>query len=95
MAALEPTLVGRLDLVLKGTWRRVGAHPALCLDVKLVCRGTRSAGYRQQGPWEVLPKIRERPPSMLKMSMTGPLGVANGDPGVATINVKNIDNRSP
>jgi hypothetical protein len=33
--------------VLQGTWRRVGARLALCLDLKLVCRGTRFAGYRQ------------------------------------------------
>jgi hypothetical protein len=28
-------------------WRCVVAHPALCLDLKLVCVGTRSAGYQQ------------------------------------------------
>jgi hypothetical protein len=47
VAALEPTLSGWLDPVLWGTWHRAGAHPAPCLDLKLICRGTRSAGYRQ------------------------------------------------
>jgi hypothetical protein len=27
-------------------WRRLGARPAPCLNLKLVCSGIRSAGYR-------------------------------------------------
>jgi hypothetical protein len=34
--------------VLQDMWRRVGAHPAPCLDLKIVREGTRSAGYLQQ-----------------------------------------------
>jgi hypothetical protein len=49
MAAPEPTLAGRLDPVLQGTWRRLGARPAPYLDLKIACRDTRSVGYRQ-GP---------------------------------------------
>jgi hypothetical protein len=45
--ALEPTLAGRQGLMLQGTWQRVGACPTPCLGLKIVCRGTRSAGYRQ------------------------------------------------
>jgi hypothetical protein len=30
------------------TWARVSACLALCLDLELVRRGTRSAGYRQE-----------------------------------------------
>jgi hypothetical protein len=47
MAASEPTLAGWQDTVLQDTWRCVGARPAPCLDLKLVCRGTWSIGYRQ------------------------------------------------
>jgi hypothetical protein len=45
MAALEPTLAGRLGAVLQDMWRCVGARPTPCLDLKLVRRGTRSTGY--------------------------------------------------
>jgi hypothetical protein len=42
-------------------------------------------------PCEVLSEIWERPPSMLKMSTVNTLGGAVGDPGVPTINAKNVD----
>jgi hypothetical protein len=46
VAAPEPASVGRHGPALQGTWRRVGTHPTPCLYLKLVCRGSRSAGYR-------------------------------------------------
>jgi hypothetical protein len=48
MAALEPISAGRRGPEPEGTWQHVDAHPSTCLDVKLVCRGTWSAGYRQR-----------------------------------------------
>jgi hypothetical protein len=45
VVAPEPTLARRSGPVLQGTWWRMGAHPALYLDLKLVCRGTWSVGY--------------------------------------------------
>jgi hypothetical protein len=53
MAAQEPSLVGRRGL---GPWdmrQRVVAHPAPCLILKPICRGTRSAGYRQKNDIKV------------------------------------------
>jgi hypothetical protein len=38
--------------------------------------------------WEAVPKIRERPPSMLKMSSANPLGGADRDLGAPIINAK-------
>jgi hypothetical protein len=48
MVAPETTLARRQCPEPYGTWQRVDARPATCLDLKLVCRGTQSAGYRQQ-----------------------------------------------
>jgi hypothetical protein len=45
VVALEPTFVGRQGPVLHGTWRHVDACLTLCLDLKLICRGIRSALY--------------------------------------------------
>jgi hypothetical protein len=42
----EPTSTGSCDLKLQLTWQRVDARSAPCLDLKLVCGGTRSSGYR-------------------------------------------------
>jgi hypothetical protein len=47
VAASDPTSAGRLDPMSWDTWQRVGARLVLCLDLRLVRRGTRSAGYRQ------------------------------------------------
>jgi hypothetical protein len=44
----ELTSIGRRGPELHGTWQRMDARPAPCLDLKLVYRGTRSAGYRQR-----------------------------------------------
>jgi hypothetical protein len=45
---LELTLIGRRGPELQGIWQRVDARPTPCLDLKLVCGGTRSVGYRQR-----------------------------------------------
>jgi hypothetical protein len=57
----EPTSVGRCGLKLQLAWQRVDAHPAPCLDLELVCGGTRSSGCRQRPPdppWERLRTYR-------------------------------------
>jgi hypothetical protein len=46
VAAPEPTSAGRRGPELQGTWQRVDARLTPCLDLKLVCGGTRSIGYR-------------------------------------------------
>jgi hypothetical protein len=46
VVALDPTSTVRCGLKLQLTWQRVDARPALCLDLELVCEGTRSSGYR-------------------------------------------------
>jgi hypothetical protein len=52
---LEPSLVGRQGPALQGSWRRMGEFLAPCLDMELVCRSTRSVGYRQpQGEKETV-----------------------------------------
>jgi hypothetical protein len=50
VAALKPTSAGRCGLRLQLTWQHVDARPAHCLDLELVCRGTRSSGCRQRPP---------------------------------------------
>jgi hypothetical protein len=30
------------------TWQCVDARPVTCLDLRFICRGTRSVGYRQR-----------------------------------------------
>jgi hypothetical protein len=42
------TSIGRRGSELQGTWQRVNARPAPCFDLKLVCGGTQSAGYRHR-----------------------------------------------
>jgi hypothetical protein len=46
VVALEPTSAERCGLKLQLTWQRVDAHPVLCLDLELVCRGIRFSGCR-------------------------------------------------
>jgi hypothetical protein len=46
----ELTWIGRRGPELQGMWQRVDARSASCLDLKLVCGGTRSTGYRQRPP---------------------------------------------
>jgi hypothetical protein len=46
--APEPTSAGRCGPKLQLTWQRVDARHAPCLDLELVCGGTRSSGYRQR-----------------------------------------------
>jgi hypothetical protein len=47
VAALEPTSAGRCGPKLHLAWQRVDARPAPCLDLELICEGTRSSGCRQ------------------------------------------------
>jgi hypothetical protein len=49
VAALKPTSAGRCGLKLQLVWQHVDARPAPCLDLELVCGGTRSSGCRQWG----------------------------------------------
>jgi hypothetical protein len=49
VAALKPTSTERCCLKLQLTWQRLDARPAPCLDLELVCGGTRSSGCRQKG----------------------------------------------
>jgi hypothetical protein len=46
-------------------------------------------------PWEVMPKVWERPLPISKTSMAGPLGGDVGDPGALTIQRKNVDDKPP
>jgi hypothetical protein len=46
--ASRPTSVGRYGPKLQFAWQRVDARPAPCLDLKLVCGGTRSSRCRQR-----------------------------------------------
>jgi hypothetical protein len=60
------------------------------------CRWSESACHQHKkcrwcAPWEVLPEVRECPPSTQKMSTAGPLGGEAGGPGAPAINTKNID----
>jgi hypothetical protein len=41
----ELTSIGRRGPELQGMWQRVDAYHTPCLDLKLVCGGTRSIGY--------------------------------------------------
>jgi hypothetical protein len=44
VAAPDPTSAGRCGPKLHLAWQRVDAHPAPCLELELVCGGTRSSG---------------------------------------------------
>jgi hypothetical protein len=44
-------------------------------------------------PWEAVLEVHERPPSMQKMSMAGPLRGGARGLGARTINVRNINGR--
>jgi hypothetical protein len=47
VAVCGPSSAVRQGLGLQDTWQRVGAYSTPCFDLKPVCIGTRSAGYRQ------------------------------------------------
>jgi hypothetical protein len=47
VAAPKPISAGRRDPELQLAWQRVDTRSAPCLDLELVCGGTRSSGYRQ------------------------------------------------
>jgi hypothetical protein len=96
----ELTSIGRRGPELQGMWQRVDARPAPCLDLNLVCRGTRSAGYRQRPPGPPRERLRTRRWGQffgaLSVILTfysavngGPPGGAEAeDPGAPTINAK-------
>jgi hypothetical protein len=68
MVAPEPTSVGRCGSKLQLTWQRVDARPALCLDLELVCGGTRSSGCRQSvavALWSVPASLSSANPGLL------------------------------
>jgi hypothetical protein len=44
VAAPEPTSAGRCGPKIQLAWQREDARPAPCLDLELVCSGTRSSG---------------------------------------------------
>jgi hypothetical protein len=50
VVAPEPTSTERYGLKLQLAWKRVYARPAPCLNLKLLCGGTRSSGCRQRPP---------------------------------------------
>jgi hypothetical protein len=50
MATPEPTSVRRCGLKLHLMWQRVDARVAPCLDLELVCGGTRSSGFTTLPP---------------------------------------------
>jgi hypothetical protein len=60
VAAPKPTSVGRQDPELQLVWQRVNTCPAPCLDLELVCGGTRSSGYRQWPPGPPRERLRTR-----------------------------------
>jgi hypothetical protein len=47
VAAPKPTSAGRQGPELQLVWQRVDTRPAPCLDLELICGGTRFSGYRQ------------------------------------------------
>jgi hypothetical protein len=60
VAAPEPTSAGRCGSKLQLTWQRVEACSAPCLDLELVCGGTRSSGCRQRPPGPPRERLRTR-----------------------------------
>jgi hypothetical protein len=52
--APEPTFAGRCGPKLQLMWQHVDVRPAPCLDLELVCGGTRSLGYRHAQVEEVV-----------------------------------------
>jgi hypothetical protein len=60
VVAPEPTSAGRCGLKLQLTWQHVDARSASCLDLELVCGGTRSSGCRQRLPGPPREMLRTR-----------------------------------
>jgi hypothetical protein len=58
VAAPVPTSAGRCGPKLQLAWQCVDAHPAPCLDLELVCRGTQSPGCRQRSPGPPRERLR-------------------------------------
>jgi hypothetical protein len=60
MVAPEPTFAGRCGPKVQLMWQHMDARPAPCLDLELVCGGTRSSGYRQRPPGPPRETLRTR-----------------------------------
>jgi hypothetical protein len=60
VVAPEPTSAGRCGPKLQLTWQRVNARPAPCLDLELVCGGSRSSVCRQRPPGPPRERLRTR-----------------------------------
>jgi hypothetical protein len=58
MVALEPTSAGRCGPKLQLMWQHMNARPTPCLDLELVCGGTRSSGCRQRPPGPPQERLR-------------------------------------
>jgi hypothetical protein len=81
MAAPEPTSAGRQGPVLQGTWWCMGSRPTPCLDLKLVCKGTRSARYRQHLPelmQELVIKEQQTPSRYVQPEQYHPIYLVDG-----------------
>jgi hypothetical protein len=108
VVAPEPTSAGRCGPKLQLTWQRVDARHAPCLDLELVCGGTRFSGYRQRLPGPPRERLRTRrwgqffgaPLDYLELFYLavdgGPPGGAGDEgPGAPTINAKKHRRRAP
>jgi hypothetical protein len=60
VVAPESTSAGRCGPKLQLALQRVDAHPAPCLDLELVCRGTQSSGCRQRPSGPPRERLRTR-----------------------------------
>jgi hypothetical protein len=60
VVALEPTFAGRRGPKLQLMWQCVDACSTPCLDLELVCGGTRSSGCRQRPPGPPRERLRTR-----------------------------------
>jgi hypothetical protein len=105
--APEPTSVGRCGLKLQLTWQHVDARLAPCLDLELVCGGTRSSGCRQRPPSPPQGRLQTHrwgqffggPLGYIELftrqSMVGLLGVLVVCPVAATTKVEDVDGGPP
>jgi hypothetical protein len=109
VALAEPTSAGRCGPKLQLAWQRVDARPAPCLNLELVCGGTRSSGCRQRPPSPPQERLRthrwgqffDARLSYLDLFTRGavdggpPGGAGARGPGAPTINAKKLCRRAP
>jgi hypothetical protein len=109
VAPPEPTSAGRCGPKVQLAWQRVDARPAPCLDLELVCGGTRSSGCRQRPPGPPRERLRTHRWSQffdVRLSYLdlftrgavdgGPPGGAKArGPGAPTINAKKLHRQAP